>query len=101
MKLRSICLLLNAGLLALPALVQAQPTAHYVPGFEGIKGASLPPPGAYFRDYNLAYHATRAKDSAGNSAGPANLNSFFYGNVPRVIWITDTKVLGGLVGVDA
>jgi hypothetical protein len=101
MKLKITCLLLSVGLLALPGLVQAQPTAHYVPGFEGIKGASLPPPGVYLRDYNLAYTADRLNNSAGQSAGPPNLDSFFYGNVPRVIWITDTKFLDGFVGVDA
>ena len=29
------------------------------------------------------------------------ISSFTYANVPRVIWITDTKFLGGYVGVDA
>ena len=32
------------ALVSLPLLLQAQPTAHYVPGVEGLKGASLPPP---------------------------------------------------------
>jgi hypothetical protein len=101
MKIRIQFLLLAASLVTLPGILQAQPSAHYVPGFEGIKGASLPPPGIYVRDYNLAYYATRLNDSAGRSVGPPNLDSFFYGNVPRVIWITDTKFLGGFVGVDA
>jgi hypothetical protein len=101
MKLKITCLTLTAGLLALPGLVQAQPTAHYVPGVEGIKGASLPPPGVYFRDYNIAYTADQVNNSAGRSAGPPNFDAFTYANVPRVIWITDTKVLGGFVGVDA
>jgi len=101
MRTQFVRFVLVAGLAALPGLLQAQPSAHYVPGFEGIKGASLPPPGIYVRDYNLAYYATRVNDSAGRSAGPPNLDSFFYGNVPRVIWITDTKFLGGYVGVDA
>ena len=46
-----------AGVLLVPVLLQAQPTAHYPPGIEGIKGASLPPPGFYLRDYNYAYFA--------------------------------------------
>ena len=54
---KSIGGLLIAGLLALPNLVQAQPTAHYVPGAEGIKAASLPPPGFYVRDYNSFYYS--------------------------------------------
>jgi hypothetical protein len=92
---------LLTGLLALPSLVQAQPTAHYVPGVEGIKGASLPPPGLYLRDYNVAYTSSRLNDSAGKEIPGTDLEAFTYANVPRVIWITDTKVLGGYVGVDA
>ena len=88
------------GLFALPALIEAQPTAHYVPGVEGIKGASLPPPGIYFRDYNYAFTADQLNDPAGHSAGPPNFDVFSYVNVPRVIWISDTKFLGGYVGVD-
>jgi hypothetical protein len=101
MKIKLTYLLLSAGLLALPGLVQAQPTAHYVPGVEGIKGASLPPPGIYFRDYNVVYTADRVNNAAGQSDGPPNFKAFTYANVPRVIYITDTKFLGGFVGVDA
>ncbi len=91
-----------AGAISLLALsLQAQPTAHYVPGVEGIKGASLPPPGWYVRDYNVAYTADRVNDAKGHSAGPPNFEAFTYANVPRVIYITETKFLGGFVGVDA
>ena len=100
--IHSARLLSIAGLLlATPMWLQAQPTAHYVPGLEGIKGASLPPPGWYVRDYNLAYYATQVNDAAGNSAGPANFEALTYANAPRVIWITDTRLLGGFLGVDA
>lgn len=95
------CLLFLTATLATPGLIQAQPTAHYVPGVEGIKGASLPPPGIYFRDYNVAYTADRVNNPAGQSAGPPNFDAFTYANVPRVIWITDKQVLGGYLGVDA
>ena len=81
--IRSTRLLIAVSLLALPVLLQAQPTAHYVPGVEGIKGASLPPPGFYVRDYNYAYFATQVNDAAGNSAGPGNFEAFTYANVPR------------------
>jgi hypothetical protein len=86
---------------ALPMLLQAQPTAHYVPGVEGIKGASLPPPGWYARDYNYFYTADQLNNSSGNKIGAADLDAFTYANVPRLIWITDKKFLGGFVGVDA
>ncbi len=92
--------LLLAGLLAAPALIQAQPTAHYVPGVEGIKAASLPPPGIYLRDYNVFYFADRLNDSHGNEIGAADPRAYIYANVPRVIWITEQQVLGGFIGVD-
>ena len=93
--------LLLACLVASPGLTPAQPTAHYVPGVEGIKGASLPPPGIYVRDYNYFYTSSRLNDASGHSAGPPNFDAFTYANIPRAIWITDTKILGGFVGVDA
>jgi hypothetical protein len=93
---------LGAALLALPLLTQAQPSAHYVPGVEGIKGASLPPPGIYVRDYNVGYYSDELNNSSGNSSGePSNARAFIYANVPRVIWITPLQVLGGNLGVDA
>jgi hypothetical protein len=90
--------LLVAGLLALPKLVSAQPAAHYAPGTEGIMAATLPPPGVYIRDYNEFYYADQANNSQGNKV--ASPEAFVYANVPRLIWITDLKVLGGYLGVD-
>lgn len=92
---------LGLALMAMPALLPAQPTAHYVPGVEGIKGASLPPPGWYVRDYNYFYSADQLNDASGNKNAPADLDAFTYANVLRGIWITDTKFLGGFAGVDA
>jgi hypothetical protein len=100
MKTRIQFLVLAASLAALPGILQAQPSAHYVPGSEGIKGASLPPPGFYVRDYNYFYTADQLNDSSGNKIGPADLDAFTYANIPRVIWITDKQFLGGYIGVD-
>jgi hypothetical protein len=90
--------LLVGGLLALPALVQAQSTGHYPVGVEGIKGATLPPPGWYLRDYNLGYFA----DSAPDVALPpgADFDAFGYVNAPRLIWITGLNILGANYGMD-
>jgi hypothetical protein len=93
--------LLIAGLVTLPGLVQAQPAAHYVPGLEGIKAATLPPPGLYLRDYNIAYQSSHVNDQNGNEVGAAGEHAFIYANVPRLIWITDQQVLGGYLGLDA
>ncbi len=80
--------------------LQAQPTAHYPPGVEGIKGASLPPPGFYFRDYNLFYSSSTFHNESGHSVGN-DPGLFVYAQIPRFIWITDLEVLGGNIGVDA
>jgi hypothetical protein len=79
----------------------AQPTAHYVPGVEGIKGSTLPPPGVYARDYNVFYFANRVNDDNGDEISGADPEAFIYANVPRVLWITEQKVLGGFLGFDA
>jgi hypothetical protein len=98
---KSIGGLLTAGLFAFPSLLQAQPTAHYAPGTEGLKAASLPPPGVYLRDYNEFYYADQINDARGHSIGAADPRIYVYAQVPRVIWITDQQVLGGYLGVDA
>ena len=100
MKIQIIRSLLAVALAAVPGAIQAQPDAHYVPGIEGIKCATLPPPGFYFRDYNVFYVADQLNNGAGDSVGPNNFQALVYANVPRAIWITDTQFLGGNVGVD-
>jgi len=100
MKTPIIRCLLAAALAAIPGALQAQPDAHYVPGVEGIKGASLPPPGFYLRDYTVFYVADQVNNGAGHSAGPHNFQVLNLANVPRVLWISDAKFLGGNVGVD-
>ncbi|HUC86315.1 MAG TPA: transporter [Candidatus Acidoferrales bacterium] len=86
---------------ALPAAVEAQPTAHYCPGVEGLLAASAPGPGWYLRDYNVFYTADTLDDASGHSVGPANFNVFTYAQVPRLIWVTPLKFLGADVGVNA
>jgi hypothetical protein len=91
---------LAAALLAVPQLVQAQKAtvpivaAHYPAGVEGIKGASLPPAGFYFRDYNIGYYAVQYND------GPPEFKMNSYVNAPRLIWMTDAKILGADYGMD-
>jgi len=92
---------LAAAALLLACAAQAQPSAHYPPGVEGLKAATLPPPGIYLRDYNLAYFSDRLNDASGNEISSADPKAFVYANVPRLLWITDLKLLGGNIGVDA
>lgn len=89
-----------ASLIIAPASINAQPSAHYVPGTEGLLAASLPPPGIYLRDYNAFYYADQINNAGGNKIHGANPKAFIYAQVPRFIWITDLQLLGGYVGVD-
>jgi hypothetical protein len=98
---KSIGGLLIASLLTLANSTQAQPSVHYVPGSEGIKGASLPPPGFWLRDYNYFYFSDSRNDPSGNKIDALDANAFIYANIPRLLWITETKVLGGYLGMDA
>jgi len=80
---------------ALSAQAQAITAGHYPAGVEGIKGASLPPPGLYLRDYNVFYAAHTYAD------GPADFNVLAYINAPRLVWMTDQEILGARYGMDA
>lgn len=100
MQLKSTSLLIGAALFALPALTQAQPLTrppaaptHYVPGVEGIKAASLPPPGWYLRDYNVLYYSTTLNDATGHELTGHDTRALVYANVPRIIWITPLSFL--------
>jgi hypothetical protein len=95
--------LLAGALLALPGLLNAQSpsfTGHYVPGVEGIKGGSVPPPGFYVRDYNVFYTSDRINFPSGDEI-PVDFNAFVYANVIRGIWVSDAQVLGGNFFMDA
>lgn len=99
MKTRTLRYAIAASILAGASFVQAQPlptfTGHYPAGVEGIKGGTLPPPGVYLRDYNYFYYSD---DLPGTQDGS---DLFAYVQAPRLIWITDVKLLGGYLGVDA
>ncbi|HEY9173480.1 MAG TPA: transporter [Verrucomicrobiae bacterium] len=89
---KTIALGVACGVLAFADSLQAQ---HYPAGSEGLKAATLPPPGFYFRDYNQFYFAN---DFEG---GPPGFDVTAYVNAPRLIWITDLKILGASYGMDA
>jgi hypothetical protein len=83
---------LLAGALALPAVAPAQ--THYPAGVEGLKAASLPPPGVYLRDYNYFYWSDHLQ------GGPPNFDLLAYIQAPRLVWISDFQLLGGFYGAD-
>ena len=77
----------------------AQETSHYPPGAEGIKGASIPGPGQYLKTYNFFFEADRLNDDNGNRV-PGQFDVDVFATAPRLIWITETKFLGGDLGWD-
>ena len=97
MKTRSKIIGSLLAIVTTPSLLFAQ--AHYVPGVEGVKGSSLPPPGFYVRDYNVFYFANQVNDPGGHKV-PLDFNAFIYANLIRPIWITEWKILGANIGMD-
>ena len=71
---------------------------HYVSGVEGIKAATLPPPGAYYRMYNVWYTADSYRNNRGGSEGDFEADVF--ANVHRFIYSSDIELLGANLVVD-
>jgi hypothetical protein len=100
MKKQFISSLIAVALATVPGALQAQNDAHYPVGIEGIKGSTIPPPGFYIRDYNMFYIANDVNNGAGKNIAPDNFQAMVYAQVPRFIWISDYKILGGYFGGD-
>lgn len=79
--------------------VYAGETGHYVNGSEGIKGASLPPPGFYYLMYNAFYNTDDSMDEHGNKLD-IGFDASIYAMVNRFVWITDHKFLGANYGMN-
>ena len=80
-------------LLAAPVDLRAQ---HYPAGSEGVKAGSLPPPGFYVKDYNSFYFFNQTP----GFGGQLNLlEGFNYVQSPRLMWMTDLKILGADFGM--
>jgi hypothetical protein len=92
-RINRIRTLIAAGLLCATSGAFAQ---HYIAGSEGIKAATLPPAGIYFRDYNFFYYA----DSIPNLPSYASFEMFSYINAPRLLWMTDWQIFGADYGMD-
>lgn len=66
----------------------------YTNGQEGVQGASLPPKGVYLRWYNLYYDTDTTKDAQGKAQN-VGMQVGVFATVPRIIWTTPKKMLGG------
>jgi hypothetical protein len=74
-------------------------TGHYPLGSEGIKGATLPPPGLYLKTYTSFYTANSLRDRSGKDDG-SGLDLDALAIVPRLVYMTDHKILGADYGMD-
>jgi len=92
------CAVLLGGVL-LGTASSDERVCHYVNGVEGIKASTLPPPGFYYRMYNVFYNADEYTDEDGDDLD-IDFEVSVYAMVNRFIWITDKKILGADFGAD-
>ncbi len=74
-------------------------SGHYTNGVEGIKAATLPPPGVYWRMYNVFYSADSMRMDNGKKA-PGSFDLDVFAWVNRLIWSTNVEFLGGNLIMD-
>lgn len=72
----------------------------YPNGAESIGGAQLPPPGTYLLGYSNYYTADRLNDANGDSAVP-DFSVDAFANIARIVHVTDKKILGATVAMQA
>jgi hypothetical protein len=72
---------------------------HYGPGVEGVKAGSLPPPGMYYVGYLVNYSIDELRAKGSSDALPGNNTGTVSAMVNRLVYITDTKLLGADYGM--
>lgn len=73
---------------------------HYPNGVEGIRGSTLPPPGFYYRMYNVYYQADELKGPDGDEIPGLDFEIDLYCMAHRFIWVSKHKILGADFFVD-
>lgn len=77
----------------------------YCPGTEGTMGASLPPPGFHYKQYNVFVETDELQDADGNDAVILGANSEVdfgakvFVQAHRFIYFTEKKILGADYGM--
>jgi hypothetical protein len=66
----------------------------YANGAEGFFCGRVPPPGFYFKNYNLFYKAGQMMDNGGHKIDAFD-ESTVWADILRFVWVTDMKLLGG------
>ncbi|MRT92593.1 transporter [Ancylomarina sp. 16SWW S1-10-2] len=76
----------------------SQETAHYSPGVQGLKVASLPPPGFYYIMHNVYYSADDYYDGNGDKAD-IDFDLTVFANVHRFLYVWEDVLWGANYGV--
>ena len=91
-KLLIIVLLLSSSLISTGETIAGE-TGHFVCGVEGLRLGSGPPPGFYYKIYNVFYNTHTIKDNHGDQIHlRPDIQDYIM--VHRPIWITKKKFLG-------
>lgn len=97
MRLASLFSVLLLGLAG--AAFAGSDSARYINGVEGLRAASVPGPGFYWRNYDLWYHSDKLTDKNGDKLD-LGFELDLAASVHRLIYINDfpKKVLGANYG---
>ncbi|MBE1423630.1 hypothetical protein H4684_000249 [Desulfomicrobium macestii] len=74
-------------------------SGHYVSGVEGIKAATLPPEGIYWRMYNVLYTADDLRDKHGKEVD-VDFDVNVYALVNRLVYSSGIELLGANLVAD-
>lgn len=72
---------------------------HYPNGAEGFDAGMVPPPGFHLVHYDLFYGSSSLKDNNGDDVPAAAFDLFVFADVTRLIYISNSTVLGGNWGM--
>jgi hypothetical protein len=85
---------------ALAASLCVHAGGHYVPGVEGIQGASVPPPGTYYLGYLVDYNIEQFKAPGTSNDLPGHNTGTVVALANRLVWISNNKFLGADFGME-
>lgn len=100
MKSKRLAVLSGSLLLAAFVSTGYASNGHYAAGIEGLKAASAPPAGTYYRGYLVHYDIDSVQGPGGDKL-PGDNTGTVTALANRFIWITDKKFLGADYGMEA
>lgn len=81
------------GMCLTSASFAATSGSHYPFGSEGVLAGSAPPPGFYYRAYNVWYNPTKLMDDNGDELN-VDFDLDIFSSVQRFVHVTNIKILG-------